>query len=121
MLVVETIVEAHSCLQESVINWGCLLIATGVCPKSNQMFVLPYIILMEGQWYLMYKNNIQRPDLSSGVPLADERIAEIEHLPVSSTVKTLGLMTCPTGSSAVALGQMQQQGQEWVDQVNLVN
>jgi hypothetical protein len=26
-------------------------------------------------------------------------------------------MTCPTGSSTAALGQMQQQGQEWVDQV----
>jgi hypothetical protein len=26
-------------------------------------------------------------------------------------------MTCPTGSSTTALGRMQQQGQEWVDQV----
>jgi hypothetical protein len=29
----------------------------------------------------------------------------------------LGLMTCPSGSNAVALQQMQTQGQEWVDQV----
>ncbi len=26
-------------------------------------------------------------------------------------------MTCPTGSSAAALGRMQQQGQEWADRV----
>jgi len=28
-------------------------------------------------------------------------------------------MTCPTGSSAAALGRMQQQGQEWADRVKL--
>ncbi len=32
-------------------------------------------------------------------------------------MKTLGSMTSPTGSSAAALGQMQQQGQEWVNRV----
>jgi hypothetical protein len=63
----------------------------------------------------VYKDNVIQPDLAIGVPLADGSFAEIEHLPVSSAVKTLGLMTCPTGSSAAALGQMQQQGQEWVD------
>jgi hypothetical protein len=68
-----------------------------------------------GTW--IYKNNVIQPDLAIGVPLADGSLAKIEHLPVSSTGKTLGLMTCPTGSSAAALGQMQQQGQEWVDRV----
>ena len=63
----------------------------------------------------MYENKVLRPNLSIGVPFADGSLAEIEHLPVSSAVKTLGLMTCPTGSSAAALGLMQQQGQEWVD------
>jgi hypothetical protein len=62
-------------------------------------------------------NNVIQPDLSIGVPLADGCLAEIEHQSVSSAVKTLGSMTCPTGSSAVALGRMQQQGQEWVGRV----
>ncbi len=59
-----------------------------------------------------YKNNAIRPDLAIGVPLADGSLAEIEHLPVESAIKTLGSMTCPTGSSAAVLGRMQQQGQE---------
>jgi hypothetical protein len=63
----------------------------------------------------VYKNNIIQPDLAIGIPLADGSFAEIKHLPVSSAVKTLGSMMCPTGSSAAALGQMQQQGREWVD------
>jgi hypothetical protein len=64
-----------------------------------------------------YEYNIIQPDLAVGVPLADGSLAEIKHLPVSSAVKTLGLMTCPTGSSAAELGKMQQQGQEWEDRV----
>ena len=64
----------------------------------------------------VYGDNVIQTDLAIGVPLADSSLAEIEHLPVSSA-KTLGSMTCPTGSSTAALGQMQQQGQEWVDQV----
>jgi hypothetical protein len=65
----------------------------------------------------MYKNNVIQPDLAISVPLAYSNLAEIEHLPVSSAVKTLGSITSPTGSSATALGQMQQQGQECVDRV----
>jgi hypothetical protein len=63
----------------------------------------------------MYKNNILRPNLSIGIPSLDRSLVEVEHLPVSSAAKTLGLMACPTGSNATALGQMQQQGQEWGD------
>jgi hypothetical protein len=49
--------------------------------------------------------------------MADETLAEIDHLPCSMTIKTLGLMTCPTGSSDAALDRMRLQGQEWVDRV----
>jgi hypothetical protein len=106
MQVVETILEAHSWLQESVINWGCLLIATcGDLKPSKCSF---YLILLkwkaDGMW--VYEDSIIRPDLTIGIPLDDGSLAEIEHLPVSSAVKTLGSMTCPTGSSAI-----------WVDQV----
>ena len=59
----------------------------------------------DGTW--VYKDNVIQPDLAIGVPLADGSLAEIEHLPISSAVKFPGLMTCPTGSSAAALGQMQ--------------
>jgi hypothetical protein len=49
--------------------------------------------------------------------MADETLAEIDHLPCSTAIKTLGSMTCPTGSNDAALDRMRLQGQEWVDRV----
>jgi hypothetical protein len=72
------------------------------------MLVLPNLIQVEADGTWGYENNIIRPDLAVGVPLADGSLVEIKHLPVSSAVNTLGLMTCPTGSSTAALGRMQQ-------------
>jgi hypothetical protein len=117
MQAVETILEAQSWLQELVINWGCLLIATGgaLKPSKRSYYLISFKWKADGTW--IYANNVIQPDLAISIPLADGSLTEIEHLPVSSTVKTLGLMTCPTGSSATALGRMQQQGQEWVDRV----
>ena len=117
MRTVETILEAHSRLQESVINWGSLLIATGgaLKPGKCSYYLISFKGKADGTW--VYENNAIRPDLAIGVPLADSSLAEIEHLPEESAIKTLGSMTCPTGSSATALGHMQQQGQEWADRV----
>ena len=117
MQAVKTILEARSQLQELVLNWGHLLIATGgaLKPGKCSYYLISFKWKADGTW--IYENNIVQPDLAIRVPLADGSLAEIEHLPVSSAVKTLESMTCPTGSSALALGQMQQQGQEWVDQV----
>jgi hypothetical protein len=42
------------------------------------------------------------------VPLEDSTAAAIEHLPVTTPTKTLGQMTCPTGSSEGAIAQMQE-------------
>jgi hypothetical protein len=56
-------------------------------------------------------------DLQIRVPLADGSLVDIEHLPVNGAVKTLGSMTCPSGSNMAALQRMQTQGQEWVDRV----
>ncbi len=113
MQVMETILEAHSWHQESVINWGRLLIATGgaLKPSKCSFYLISFKWKADGTW--VYKDNVIQPDFAIGVPLADD--AEIEHLPVPSTVKTLESMMCPTGSSAATLGKMQQQGQEWVD------
>ena len=117
MLTVETILEAHSRLQESVINWGSLLIATGGALKPGKClyYLISFRWKADGTW--VYKNNAIRPDLAIGEPLADGSLAVIEHLPVESAIKILGSMTCPTGSSAAALGRMQLQGQEWADHV----
>jgi hypothetical protein len=119
MRTVETILEAHSRLQESVINWGSLLIATGGAHKPGKCsyYLISFRWKADDTW--VYKNNTIRPDLAIGVPLADGSLAKIEHLPVESAIKTLGSMTCLAGSSAAALGRMQLQGQEWADRVKL--
>ena len=48
------------------------------------------------------------------VPLEDGTAAAIEHLPVTIPTKTLGQMTCPTGSSEGAIAQMQEKAQGWL-------
>jgi hypothetical protein len=54
------------------------------------------------------------PELRVRVPLEDGSIATIQHLPVTTLTKTLGQMTCPTGSSKGAIMQMQEEAQGWV-------
>jgi hypothetical protein len=49
--------------------------------------------------------------------MADETLAEIDHLQCNTAIKTLGSMTCPAGSNVAALDRMKLQGQEWVDRV----
>jgi hypothetical protein len=117
MQAMETILEAHYWLQESVINWGHLLIASGgaLKPSKCSFYLISFKWKADGTW--VYKDNVIRSDLAIAIPLADGSLAEIEHLPVSNAVKTLGSMMCPTRSSTAALGRMQQQGQEWVDRV----
>jgi hypothetical protein len=49
--------------------------------------------------------------------MASVTMESITQLPIDKAVKTLGYMTCPTGSNKVAIQHMQQQGQEWTDKV----
>jgi hypothetical protein len=48
------------------------------------------------------------------VPLENGTAAAIQHLPVTTPTKTLGQMTCPTGSSDGAIAQMQEKAQGWL-------
>jgi hypothetical protein len=50
------------------------------------------------------------------VPIEDRSLAAIEHLPVTTPTKTLGQMTCPTGSSNRAIAQMNKKVLGWIDQ-----
>jgi hypothetical protein len=47
------------------------------------------------------------------VPLANGEEKEIEHLLVSTAIKTLGSMTCPSGNNTAALERMVSQAKEW--------
>jgi hypothetical protein len=90
MRTVETILEAHSRLQESIINWGSLLIASGgaLKPGKCSYYLISFKWKADGMW--VYENNAIHPDLAIGVPLADSSLAEIEHLPVESAITPWG-------------------------------
>jgi hypothetical protein len=49
--------------------------------------------------------------------MADGSLKQIQHLPISKAIKTLGPMTWPSGSSVAAIERMKIQGQEWADRV----
>jgi hypothetical protein len=53
--------------------------------------------------------------MSLSVLIADGSTSPIEHLPITNPTKSLGQMTCPTGSSNGAIGQMKEKAQNWID------
>jgi hypothetical protein len=111
----ETIEEAHAALQESICNWGWILIATGESLKPAKWFyhLMYFSWKTDGSW--KYNDNEKHPELSVMVPLEDGTCATIKHLLVTVPTKTLGQMTCPTGSSDGAIVQMKENAQGWVD------
>jgi hypothetical protein len=111
----ETVKEAHGALQESITNWGRLLIATGGVLKPAKCFyhIISFGWKQDGSW--RYAANEARADLGIVLPLADGTFLPIEHLPVSTPTKTLGQMTCPTGCSQGAIQQMMEKAQQWID------
>jgi hypothetical protein len=117
MQVVEMVQQAHSNLQEGIINWGKLLIATGGALKPSKClyFLISFQWKADSRW--VYCSKESKEEYAIGVPLADGSLANIKHLSVSSAVKTLGLMTCPLGSNKAGLKRMRMQGQEWVDRI----
>jgi hypothetical protein len=117
MRTIKTTMEAHANLQESVINWGKLLIATGgtLEPAKSLHYLISFKWKSDGTWN--YSMNKIRPDLQIRVTLTDGSLVDIKHLPVNGAVKLLGLTTPPSGSYTAALHQMQTQGQEWVNRV----
>jgi hypothetical protein len=114
---VKTSIEAHKHLQDAVINWGKLLIAMGgaLKPEKCLFYLTSFKWKANGTW--MYDQNETNPNFALGVPMADGSLEQIEHLPISKGIKTLGSMTCPSGSSAAAIEWMKTQGQEWLDRV----
>ncbi len=117
MRVVETVQQAHSNLQEGIIDWGKLLIATGwaLKPSKCSYYLISFQWTADGRW--VYCSNESNEEYAIGVPLADRSLTDIKHLSVNSVVKTLGLMTCPLGSNKAGLNRMQMQCQEWVDRI----
>jgi hypothetical protein len=111
----ETVEEAHAQLQESVLSWGNLLMATGgsLKPSKCSYHLISFDFNEKGRW--KYANNHKRMDLGILIPQPDDTLAGIEHLSVDQAHKTLGSITCPTGSRGGAIQQMQDKAQAWLD------
>jgi hypothetical protein len=115
---VKTVVEAHLNFQESIVNWGCLLIATGGTLKPSKCFFQ----LISFFWRLMeYEKNHADLEYRIVVPLEDGSHAEIENLDIDTPTKTLGSMTAPMGSNAGALTQMKETAEGRIAQAKLGN
>ncbi len=62
-----------------------------------------------------YSPNDKRTNINIMVPTEDRMFATIEHLPVTTSTKTLGQMTCPTSNSNGAIAQLNKKAQGWID------
>ncbi len=113
MYVNEGVDETLLHLQESITNWGKLLLATGGALKPCKCFY--YLISFEwredGLWG--YAKNETNQEYQIRVPLADGSMAEIEQYGVNVPSKTLGSITCPTGSGEGAILAMQEKSLTW--------
>ena len=111
----ETAWDTHRALQESVLSWGNLLIATGGSLKPSKCFyhLIAFAWQRDGSWVYQSLENEEAFDIV--IPLPDDTVATIKHLGVDEASKTLGSMTCPSGRSTAAISRMQEQAQEWID------
>ena len=111
MKVLESTEQAFEGLQNSIINWGKLLIATGgaLKPSKCSCYLISFKFKKDGTW--SYEANESEWEMV--VPLANGEEKAIEHLSVSTAIKTLGSMTCPSGDNTAALARMVSQAEEW--------
>ena len=51
--------------------------------------------------------------------MADGSFGDIQHLGINELIKTLGSMTCPSGSSKGSIEYMQKKGTAWKDMIKV--
>ncbi len=87
---VEIVVKVHTALalQESIHNWGRILIATGGALKAAKCFyhLISFSWKADGTW--QYDANEWHPNLCIMVSLEDGTLAVIKNFPVITTTKT---------------------------------
>jgi peptidoglycan hydrolase-like protein with peptidoglycan-binding domain len=113
----ESVIEAHRQLQDSVLSWGNLLIATGGSLKPAKCFyhLISFVRKHDGSW--QYANNETVEELALVIPQPNNTVTPISHLGVNEASKTLGSMTCPSGDPTAALQRVQEKAQGWIDEV----
>ena len=112
---IDSTYETYEKMQDSVMNWGKLLIASGGSYKPPKCFyhLISFKWLHNGKWE--YEDNHGKAEYEMRVPMPDGTSAKIDYLPVIEAKKTLGVWTSPVGSSVGALTDMKEKAQEWID------
>ena len=114
----QSVYKAHAAMQESIVNWGRLLIATGGSLKPIKCFyhMIFFVYSSYGRW--KYEPNKEDDELDIEVPMPDGSSVTIEHVAVSKSKETLGENTCPSGEYKGVLKAMQDMVQGWVDKAH---
>ena len=115
----EDTIDSFFGLQEAIMSWGKLLLASGGALKPSKCFyhLISFKFKADGTW--AYEDNVGNEEFQAVVPLADGSSAPIEHLGVDESTKTLGSMTCPSGCNKGALKYMTQKASNWKDMIQV--
>ncbi len=111
----ESVQEVHLALQQSIENWGKLLIATGGSLKPDKCFfhLLDFSWTKKGGWQYVMHHEDETAVIT--VPMPDGTMAPIKHRAVDDAQKMLGVVTCLSGNSMGSLQQMREKTQKWLD------
>ncbi len=111
----ESVWEVHRSLQQSINNWGKLLIATGGSLKPDKCFyhLLDFAWSAKGGWQYIAHHEDGLADIT--IPMPDGTAAPISPIAVDDAQMTLGVVRCPSGSSYGSLLQMKEKTQKWLD------
>ena len=109
----ETAHTTHNIMQQSIDNWGRLLIASGGAFKPAKCFsyLLSYSFARDGKW--RYDANHTNEALDLTVPLPDGTESWIAHESVETAKETLGTWVCPSGSAKDAVKAMREKAEGW--------
>ncbi len=104
----KTVWEVHRSLQQFIDSWGKLLIATGGSLKPDKCFfhLLDFVWSRKGRWQYVAHHEDRTAVIMA--PMPDGTPALIAHKAVDDAQKTLGVVTCPSGSSKGSLLQMKE-------------
>jgi hypothetical protein len=68
-----------------------------------------------------HDKNKDNKELQVVIPFLDGTVAPGEYCGVDEAHKTLGSMTCPSGSHEAAITYMKERAQGWIDQATLAS
>ena len=113
----ESIEETHEALQRSVSSWGTKLIATGGSMKPAKCFyyLVDYDWLPDSSWRYHQLDDEEQERLQVKVPLSSGGTSRIQYLGPDHAIKTLGVMTCPSGDPTAALDRMKTMATDWIE------